>query len=303
MTTAIGAPAIRLIGATKQYGRLRAVDAVSFEVEHGEVLGFLGPNGAGKTTTIRMIMGLISPTAGTAEIVGHRRRHRDPDRVARVGYLPGVLELYPTLTGRQYLRFLARMRRIDCTERAVELAARLDLDLDRRARELSKGNRQKLGVVQAFMHDPEVLILDEPTSGLDPLVHREFERILDEAQQRGAAVMLSSHVMSEVEHLADRVAIINNGRLHVVERISLLKERALRTIDLAFERPVDLTAFTALNTVISAESLGNRVLCTVSGSENALLARAVALGVVSVTTLEPSLDDIFLALIDESRQM
>lgn len=275
-----------------------AVDDVSFEVSHGEVVGFLGPNGAGKTTAMRMIMGLLRPTSGTAEIVGHRSRPRASARYGRVGYLPGVLEMPPAWTGGQYVRFVSQVRRRDCGRRATALADRLGLDLGRRIGELSKGNRQKLGIVQALMHEPEVLILDEPTAGLDPLAQREVERLLGEARSNGAAVLLSSHVMSEVENVADRVTIINGGRLALMESIGTLKERAVRRIDLTFEHPVDARRFTSIESVVSAEALGNRVLCTVSGSENALLALAVELGVMSVTSLEPRLEDIFLALVD-----
>lgn len=301
LSPAAGAPAIRLTRATKRFGRTLAVDAVSFEVTHGEVLGFLGPNGAGKTTAMRMVMGLLHPTDGIAEIVGHRAHPRDSARYSRVGYLPGVLELPAAWTGRQYVRYTSRIRRRDCGRRATELADRLGLDLGRRIGELSKGNRQKLGIVQALMHEPEVLVLDEPTSGLDPLAHREVERLLRELRAAGAAVLLSSHVMSEVENLADRVAIIDRGRLAIIEAIGVLKQRALRRIDLTFERPVDASRFASLDAVVSAEALGDRVLCSVSGSENGLLRLAVELGVVSVTSLEPRLEDIFLSLVDGGR--
>lgn len=177
----------------------------------------------------------------------------------------------------------------------------MNLDLYKHISDLSKGNRQKVGVIQAFMHQPEVLFLDEPTSGLDPIVQREFEAILDEAKARGAAVMLSSHVLSEVEHLADRVAIINEGRLVIVEKISVLKEKAPRTIDLYFNKEVDQSIFNQIQGIKDLQVKGSRASCTVIGSESQLLATALANGLESVRTHEPTLDEIFLSLLSAGK--
>jgi ABC-2 type transport system ATP-binding protein len=194
------------------------------------------------------------------------------------------------------------MRHLNCDEKIKEYALRLQLDLDRKISELSKGNRQKVGVIQAFMHQPLVLLLDEPTSGLDPIVQREFEAILDEAKSRGAAVILSSHVLSEVEHLADRVAILNEGKILVVAKISTLKENSPRTIDLYFKDGVDASIFASVPSIKNLEVHKSRVSCTLIGSEAELLSVALDNGLESVRTHEPTLDEIFVSLVRNEGQ-
>ena len=290
-------PAISLHNLTKSYGKSRGVENISFDVMPGEVFGFLGPNGAGKTTAIRTLVGLINATSGSAEILGQNALESTVGLRAQIGYLPGVLSIYKGFTAWQYLQFIAKMRGVNCDAKINEYAKRLNLDLHKHISDLSKGNRQKVGVIQAFMHQPAVLFLDEPTSGLDPIVQREFEEILDEAKARGAAVMLSSHVLSEVEHLADRVAIINEGKLIVVEKISVLKEKAPRTIDLYFKKEISASIFSNVQGIKDLQIKGSRASCTVIGSEAELLATALANGLDSVRTHEPTLDEIFLSLV------
>ena len=294
-------PAISLQNLTKSYGKSRGIENVTFEVFPGEVFGFLGPNGAGKTTAIRTLVGLINATSGSAEILGHNALASSVQLRKRIGYLPGVLSIYKGYTAHQYLQFIAKMRGVNCDSKINEYAKRLNLDLYKHISDLSKGNRQKVGVIQAFMHQPEVLFLDEPTSGLDPIVQREFEAILDEAKARGAAVMLSSHVLSEVEHLADRVAIINEGKLIVVEKISVLKEKAPRTIDLYFNKEVDQSIFNQIQGIKDLQVKGGRASCTVIGSESQLLTVALNNGLESVRTHEPTLDEIFLSLVSAGK--
>ena len=293
--------AISLHNLTKSYGKSRGIENVTFEVFPGEVFGFLGPNGAGKTTAIRTLVGLINATSGTAEILGHDALDSSVQLRKRIGYLPGVLSIYKGYTAHQYLQFIAKMRGVNCDSKINEYAKRLNLDLYKHISDLSKGNRQKVGVIQAFMHQPEVLFLDEPTSGLDPIVQREFEAILDEAKARGAAVMLSSHVLSEVEHLADRVAIINEGKLIVVEKISVLKEKAPRTIDLYFNKEIDQSIFNQIQGIKDLQVKGSRASCTVIGSESQLLTVALNNGLESVRTHEPTLDEIFLSLVSAGK--
>jgi ABC-2 type transport system ATP-binding protein len=290
-------PAISLQALTKYYGRDLGVAGVTFDVYPGEVIGFLGPNGAGKTTTMRSLVGLLNITSGRAQILGEEVAVTASGLRSRIGYLPGAPALYQNLTGLQHLKFLANMRGLDCNEQIHLMAERFDLDLGRRIHELSKGNQQKVGVIQAFMHQPEVLIFDEPTSGLDPIVQREFSAIVEEMQTRGVAVLLSSHVLSEVEHLADRVVIVNAGRQVLVEEISRLKERTIRTIDLFFALPVKEEIFRGISGIKDLRIFGKRVSCTVVGAENALLRCAVENGLESVQTHESSLDDIFLSLV------
>lgn len=291
-------PTIHVDRLSKSFGELRAVDEISFDVSPGEVLGFLGPNGAGKTTVMRILTCLLSADSGTAEVCGLNVKNRDTTMLSRIGYLPGIFQMYPNLTGEEFVRFIARIRKTDCVERAHELAQRIDLDLSRKSRELSKGNRQKLGVVAAFMHDPEVLILDEPTSGLDPIVQQEFEAILAETKARGAAILLSSHVLSEVEHLSDRVAILNAGKIVLLDDIAEIKRRAMSRIEFEFSEEVSASNFTRLPQVFSAVTKGSRVLCEVQGEYPELMQVAADLNVLRVRTQEPSLEEIFLGLVE-----
>lgn len=286
-----------LTGLTKYYGAQRGIENVSFDVREGEVFGFLGANGAGKTTALRVIMGLLHPTSGSVTVLGRDVTRHGPEVRASIGYLPGSLALYGGYTGREFLSFLASMRQRDCTPAYEELAERLYLELDKHINELSKGNRQKVGLIQALMHSPRLLLLDEPTSGLDPVIQREFETMLSELRTRGASVIFSSHVLSEVEHQADRVAVLHEGHLVRVGPVDELRGQARRTIDLAFAKPPDLGAFVRQPGVIEASLHGNVVTCTVRGDERALLAEAVAQHVTTVRTHEQSLEDVFFELI------
>lgn len=300
--TAVSA-AISLQRLTKYYGRRLGVEDVSFDVEPGEVLGFLGPNGSGKTTVLRMLLGLISITRGSATLLGEDVTTAPAELRVRVGYLPGALSLYKNQTVDEFLRFVSRMRKDDSYLEGAVMCERLGLERDRHIGDLSKGNRQKVGVVQAFMHRPEVLILDEPTSGLDPIVQREFETILAEARDRGAAVILSSHVMHEVEQLATRVAIIDKGHLRVVDAVESLKTHLCRVLTLTFPSPVDIDALRGREGVqdvrlldAARESTDVHVEVSVSGSEADVLRAALELGLVHVTSADPALDEIFLEL-------
>ena len=211
---------------TKFYCESRGVVDLSFEVEAGEVFGFLGPNGAGKTTTIRLMLDLIRPNAGTLELFGLAAQKDSVAIRRRIGYLPGDLRLYERLTARELLRYFAALRGLDGLGEGESLAERFDLELDRPIRSLSKGNRQKVGLVQAFLHRPDLLLLDEHTAGLDPLVQITFNELLREVAAEGRTVFLSSHILSEVQRLADRVAIIREGSLELVEAVDTLRARA-----------------------------------------------------------------------------
>ncbi len=230
---------------TKSYGRRRSRGVVDLdlEVRTGEVFGFLGPNGAGKTTTIRVLLDLIRPTAGRALVLGRDSRRETLAIQARSGYLPGELSLYPNLTGRETLRYLASLRGGVDWDYVAALTERLDCDLERKVADLSTGNRRKIGLIQAFMHRPELLILDEPTSGLDPLVQHEFYHLLDEVRDAGQTVFLSSHVLPEVQRVCDRVAFVREGRLVAVEDVAELMGRAVREIEVVFAEPVAPSAF------------------------------------------------------------
>jgi ABC-2 type transport system ATP-binding protein len=219
------AAVVRAHALTKRYGRERGVTELDFEVEPGEVFGFLGPNGAGKTTTIRLLLDLIRPTSGRLEVFGLDPRRDGVAVRRRIGYVPGDLLLYERLTARELIRFFASLRGRDDLGAAERLAGRLELELDRPIRSLSKGNRQKVGLVQALQHRPELLVLDEPTAGLDPFGQQLVHELLREATAEGRTAFLSSHVLSEVQEVADRVAIVREGRIVLVEEVELLRAR------------------------------------------------------------------------------
>jgi ABC-2 type transport system ATP-binding protein len=281
-------------GLTKSYGSSRGVTDLSFSVRAGEVFGYLGPNGAGKSTTIRTMLDFQRPTSGQITVFGVEPR-ADPAAVhARVGYVPGEFGLYERMQVRDYLDAYAAFRHGAGRDNIGPLAERLRLDLDRTIHELSHGNKQKIGLVQAFMHEPDLLVLDEPTQGLDPLVQQTFYELLDEARARGGTVFLSSHILPEVERTCDRVGIIRDGKLLSVDDIGDLKAKALRTIVFHFTTPTPAAAFAHLPSVVSAEGHGDTVTLTVQGELDEIVKAAAHHTVVNVETREPSLEEIFL---------
>jgi ABC-2 type transport system ATP-binding protein len=293
----MAAPAIQAEGLTKSYGSSRGVVDLTFEVERGEVFGYLGPNGAGKTTTIRLLLDLIRPTRGRAVVLGLDARRESVEVRRHVGYVPGELALYPRLTGREHLSFYAGLRGGVDPRGVNDLVERLDLDLDRPVADLSKGNRQKVALVQALMHRPELLVLDEPTSGIDPLVQQEFYRLVRERTAAGGTVLLSSHVLSEVEHVADRVAIVREGRLVVVEDVAGLKARAVRRLVVHFAAP-----FASLSGVRSVEADATALRFEVEGSLDTLVKAIAAHEVVDIVSHEPDLEEIFLSYYREGER-
>jgi beta-exotoxin I transport system ATP-binding protein len=290
------APAIRTRDLTKYYGRRRrdrGVDGLDLEVRAGEVFGFLGPNGAGKTTTIRLLLDLLRPTRGTAEVMGldTQRRSRDVRRL--VGYLPGDLTFDPTLSGARVIDFLGALSGgVDRTY-LTSLVERLDVALDRRIGELSKGNRQKLGIVQAFMHRPPLLLLDEPTAGLDPLVQEEFGRLVRETTAAGQTVFLSSHILSEVQRLADRVGVIREGSLVAVDDVAALVDRAPRHVEITFADAVAADVFASLPGVRDLHADGRSVRFTLTGSADPVVKAAARFEVEIFDSHEPTLEEIF----------
>ncbi|MEM7308460.1 MAG: ABC transporter ATP-binding protein [Planctomycetota bacterium] len=284
---------------TKSYGPRRGVVELNLEVREGEVFGFLGPNGAGKTTTIRTLLDLVRPTAGRAEIFG-RDCHRDGLAIRRdVGYLPGELSLYDNQTGAHFLRYIAGLRGGRGMPRARELSERLGADLTRPVRALSHGNRQKLGLVQAFMGDPRLLILDEPSTGLDPLMQRELHRWIAEARERGATVFLSSHALAEVERVCDRVGIVRGGRLVAVEAVAELPSRSVRRVEATFRGPAPAEALERVDGVSGLRVEGDVARLVVRGSLDPLLKLLARYEVVDLTSREPGLEETFLALYGE----
>ena len=287
--------AITAAGLTKAFGPNRAVDRLDIEVAHAEVFGFLGPNGAGKSTTIRLLMGLYLPTAGSAAVLG-LDPYRDAAAVhARVGYLPGELALHPRLTGRQHIEFAARGRRMTNRAYLDQLTERFGVVLDKPARTLSKGNRQKIGIVLAFMHRPELVILDEPTSGLDPLMQDEFQHLIRETAAAGRTVFLSSHELDEVQQLADRVAIIKEGQLIVTDTVDGLRRAAPRTIEFRFAGDIDPGRFSAIEGVRIASTGAGRITLTLHGPVAPVLRAAAELDPTDMIARPADLDELFLA--------
>ena len=280
---------------TKSYGSRRGVVDLTFSVPAGQIFGYLGPNGAGKTTTIRTLMDFIRPTSGSAEVFGLDTRADRAEIHRRVGYLPGEMALYDKLTGGELLAHFAALRGGVERSYVAELAERLDCDLSVHIHSLSHGNKQKVGLIQAFMHRPELLVLDEPTQGLDPLVQRTFHELVEEERVEGRTVFLSSHVMPEVERLCDRVAIIREGKLIAVEDVGDLKARAVRTLDIHFARPVDPAPFAMLAGVREVQAHGDTISITVAGPVDAIVKAAARFEVVDISSNEPTLEDIFLA--------
>ncbi len=286
--------AIRTEGLSKDYGSGHGLFDLDLEVERGEVFGFLGPNGAGKSTTMRLLLDLIEPTSGSARMLGLDTQRRSLEIRRRVGFLPGDFALYPKLSGADALDYLAKLR--GGVERRVRdsLADRFDAQLDRPVRELSTGNRQKIGLIQAFMHEPELLILDEPIAGLDPLVQQSFHALLAEVSSQGRTVFLSSHTLSEVERVTHRVAVLREGRLAVVDSIENLRSVAVQRLEIEFAEPAPAEEFRALPEVRGVEVNATHMTVAFEGSTDALIKAAARHEVRSIRSREDALEEIFL---------
>jgi ABC-2 type transport system ATP-binding protein len=288
-------PTIRLEKLTKYYGTQRGVIDLDLEVMPGEIFGYLGPNGAGKTTTMRMLLDLLRPTSGRATVLGLDARVESIGVRRRVGYVSGDPILYGSLTGEEFLTYAANVRGDVDWRRVDSLVDRLECDLTHRIANLSHGNRQKIVIIQAFMHEPDVLILDEPTSGLDPLMQEEFQNIVREVKSEGRTVFLSSHILSELEELCDRVGIIRDGEIVAVEDVGALKAMRLRSLDIEFGGPVSPEDFANLEGVQNMKVVDRSLHCDIVGSLDPLIKVAARYQVLNVTTHEPSLEEIFLA--------
>ncbi|NWJ98518.1 MAG: ABC transporter ATP-binding protein [Chloroflexi bacterium] len=287
---------------TKNYGHVRGLVDLDLGVYEGEVFGFLGPNGAGKTTTIRMLLNLIKPTKGKATVLGLDSQHDSVAIRQHIGYLPGEFSLYPNLTGAQTLEYFAHLRGVAGKENwkyVQELAERLELDMTRKFRQYSRGNKQKVGVIQALMHHPRLLILDEPTSGLDPLNQQEFYKLVDEVRKAGSTIFFSSHIMSEVEKICDRVAIIREGKLVKVGNIGDLTDLKSHYLELTFTGTAPLEEFKKLPGVEKLEKVaekGTEILHFMVRSEglDQVVKTAAKYAVVNFVSREPSLEESFL---------
>ena len=296
MVKVMNAPIVQAEQLTKHYRGERGVHELTFDVGQGEVFGYLGPNGAGKTTTIRLLVDLIRPSSGRMRVFGLDPRRNGIEVRRRVGYLPGDMRLYERLTGREQLRYFASLRGMDGLGDGELLADRLDLDLDRRIQALSRGNRQKIGLVQAFMHRPDLLVLDEPTSGLDPLVQQEFYDLVAETTADGRTVFLSSHVLPEVQRIADRVAVLREGRLELLESVEAIRARAFTRFEVSFAEPPPPGAFEGLPAIRELERRNATVVFALEGTADPLVKAIARFEVIAIDVHEADLEDLVLAL-------
>lgn len=285
--------AIELTELTKMYGSRRGLTGLTLQVEPGEVFGYLGPNGAGKSTTIRLLLDLIRPTSGTARVLDMDPRTDAVELHRRIGYLAGDFVVDGRQKAGECLAFLGGLRGGVPASRVTELADRLNLDLNARIKSLSKGNRQKVGLVQAFMHRPDLLVLDEPTAGLDPLVQQAFLQMVTEAKAAGQTVFMSSHIMSEVEAVADRVAIIREGRLVALDTVADLRAHSFLQVRITFAAPVPAGEFASLPGVVDLAVDGGTLTCRVDGSPDALVKAAARHTVTGLHADSQDLETLF----------
>ena len=281
-------------GLTKFYGASRGIEDLDLKIDRGEIFGFLGPNGAGKTTTIRMLLGLLKPTRGSATILGLDAWSQSTEAKFHLGSIAGDVHLYENLKVRDLINYIDDFRPGPDVLRQ-EMVERMDLDTGKKIKSLSKGNRQKVAIVLAAMHDPEIMLLDEPTSGLDPLMQQEFYTILGEFKERGKTVFLSSHILSEVERVCDRVGIVREGRLVDVRAIEELRLNKIRHMDVIFAEPVDTSEFKQIPGVLSVQHLDSRVRITIKGEIDALVKQVARHHIEDMTFTQPGLEDFFLS--------
>jgi ABC-2 type transport system ATP-binding protein len=297
-TAADSAPPIETTRLTKRYGSARGIEELDLRVEAGEVFGFLGPNGAGKSTTIRTLLDFQRPTSGSARVLGFDSRSDSVEVRRRTGYLAGELRLFDRMSGDEHLAWFSKARGGHDDAMVTSLVERFGIQMDRPVKQLSKGNRQKVGLLLALAHRPELLILDEPTSGLDPLVQNEFEVLLRETVAEGRTVLLSSHSLDEVQRVADRVAIIRDGRLVVTDSVEHLRASAPRIMTLRFRRAVDPAPFLAIQGVESATPDGDDLALRFTGDVAPVLRAALEHELVDVTARHADLDELFLSYYD-----
>lgn len=284
---------IEIKNLTKVYGKSRGITNLSFNVEEGEIFGFIGPNGAGKSTTIRTLLSLIYPTSGSATIFG-KDSVRYADEIKKdVGYLPSEVFYYDNMRVIDLLKYSASFYKKDCTKRIKELSEIMDLDLHKKIDDLSFGNKKKVGIVQGLLHEPKLIILDEPTSGLDPLMQQKFFDLLKEENQKGTTILFSSHILSEVQKLCDRVAIIKEGKLIKLERISTLTENNYKKFKLETRGPVQKEFF-AVEGVSNLDQKENVTSFLFKGNINLITQRLSNLNLANIWIEEPDLEEIFM---------
>lgn len=284
---------IEIKNLTKYYGKARGIVDVSFNVEEGEIFGFIGPNGAGKSTTIRTLLSLIYPTSGSAAIFGKDCIKHAPEIAREIGYLPSEVFYYDNMRVLDLLNYSASFYKKDCSKRIKELAEIMDLDLKKKIDDLSLGNKKKVGIVQGLLHEPRLIILDEPTSGLDPLMQQKFFHLLEEENKKGVTVLFSSHILSEVQKLCGRVAIIKEGRIIKLEKMSALTDESYKKIRIEAKNPISKEYF-ALHGVNDLVVEGNNVSFLFKGNLNGIIRRIADISVENIWIEEPTLEEIFM---------
>ncbi len=285
--------AIEINNLTKTYGNSRGITDISFNIEEGEIFGFIGPNGAGKSTTIRTLLSLIYPTSGSAKIFGKDCIQFAPEIKKEIGYLPSEVFYYDNMKVMDLLKYSASFYKKDCMKRIKELAEVMDLDLTKKIDDLSLGNKKKVGIVQGLLHEPKLIILDEPTSGLDPLMQQRFFDLLEEENKKGATILFSSHILSEVQRLCDRVAIIKEGKIVTVEKISTLQENNYKRFKIDSQNRVDPNFFN-MPGVNNIEIKGKTISFIFKGNINIVLKKIAEIEIENLWIEEPDLEEIFL---------
>ncbi|GLB58966.1 ABC transporter ATP-binding protein [Cytobacillus sp. NCCP-133] len=284
---------IEISNLTKTYGKARGINNISFTVEEGEIFGFIGPNGAGKSTTIRTLLGLIYPTGGSAKIFGKDCIKYGSEIKKEIGYLPSEVFYYENMKVLDLLKYSASFYKKDCSKRMHELADILDLDLSKKIDDLSLGNRKKVGIIQGLLHEPKLIILDEPTSGLDPLMQQKFFDLLTEENKKGATILFSSHILSEVQKLCDRVAIIKEGEIVTLEKISTLKESTYKKFKIETAVSLDKEYFQIKGVNDLEEDRGTATFLF-KGNVNSIMKKIAAIDIVNIWIDEPDLEEIFM---------
>lgn len=284
---------IEIKNLTKTYGKARGISDVSFNVEQGEIFGFIGPNGAGKSTTIRTLLSLIYPTSGSATIFGKDCIQFAPEIKKEIGYLPSEIFYYDNMKVKDLLKYSASFYKKDCSKRIKELAEIMDLNLNKKIDDLSLGNKKKVGIVQGLLHEPKLIILDEPTSGLDPLMQQKFFELLEEENKKGATILFSSHILSEVQRLCNRVAIIKEGKIVTVEKISTLQENNYKKFKIETKSALDKNYF-QIDGVNKLEVNNNVTSFLFKGNINTVMKIIAEIEIVNLWIEEPDLEEIFI---------
>ena len=278
---------------SKTYSNKKVVRDISLSIQRGEIVGLLGPNGAGKTTTLRSMLNLISSDSGKTNILGKDVNELSSKEISHISYLPGEFEMYSNLTGKQYLTYISNLRNAK-TNNIHLLSDQLDLDLNKKINALSKGNKQKIGIVQAFMNSPKLAILDEPTSGLDPLKQQEFQNIVKEQNKKGCSVLLSSHILNEIEDLCEKVGIIKDGTLIASEQISALKNKTIKKYEVTFENPPSENKLSEIKGIYDLKIKDEIATFTIKGNIDDMIKTISKFTVINLRILEPDLEEIFL---------